>query len=60
MPTNGIVPTDRQVEAAARAWMSWQFPGRAWDDAIPEMQAKFRDGARRALAAALVVSESID
>jgi hypothetical protein len=57
MPSNGIAmppePTERQVEAAARAWMTWQFPGRAWEDAVPSMQNKFRDGARRALLAAL-------
>lgn len=48
-------PTMLQVEAAARAWMTWQFPGRDWEDAVPEMKDKFRDGARRALQAAAIV-----
>lgn len=48
-------PTPLQIEAAARAWMTWQFPGRAWEDAIPAMKDKFRDGARRALLAAAIV-----
>ena len=48
-------PSERQVEAAAMAWMTWQFPGRAWEDAVPEMKDKFRDGARRALLAAAIV-----
>jgi hypothetical protein len=47
-------PTDRQVEAAAKAWMTWQFPGRSWEDAIPVMRDRFRDGARKALRAAAV------
>lgn len=53
-------PTDRQIEAAAKAWMAWQFPGRAWEDAVPAMKDKFRDGARQALrAAAFVPAEKI-
>ena len=47
-------PSERQVEAAAQAWMTWQFPGRDWDDAVPAMKNKFRDGARRALLAAAI------
>ena len=47
-------PTEQQVLAAAIAWMAWQFPGRKWDDAIPEMQNKFLDGARQALVAAVI------
>jgi hypothetical protein len=48
-------PSEPQIEAAAKAWMAWQFPGRAWDDAVPAMKAKFMDGARRALRAAAFV-----
>jgi len=51
-------PSDRQIEAAAKAFMAWQFPGRAWDDAVPAMKDKFRDGARRALRAAAFVGAS--
>ena len=49
--------TDEQVEAAAKAWMTWQFPGRRWEDAVPSMKAKFREGARKALVAAVSVDE---
>lgn len=48
-------PTDEQVEAAARAWMAWQFPGRDWDDAVSSMKKKFLTGARRSLIAAAYV-----
>lgn len=48
-------PTEEQVEAAAKAYMAWQFPGRDWDDAVPALKDKFREGARRALAAAAQV-----
>lgn len=48
-------PTELQIEAAAKAWMAWQFPGRAWEDAVPAMKDKFRDGARIALRAAAFV-----
>lgn len=53
-------PTERQVEAAAMAWMAWQFPGRSWNDAVPEMKNKFRDGARRALLAAADALQEFD
>jgi len=52
-------PTEEQVEAAAKAWMSWQFPDRSWDDAVPSMKEKFRDGARLALAAAALTEKEI-
>jgi hypothetical protein len=45
-------PTEEQIEAAAKAWMSWQFPGRSWDDAVPALKDKFKDGAKKALLAA--------
>jgi hypothetical protein len=45
-------PTERQIEAAAKAWMTWQFPGRAWEDAVPALQDKFREGAKLSLIAA--------
>jgi hypothetical protein len=49
-------PTEEEIEAAAKAWMSWQFPGRAWEDAVENMKQKFLDGAHRALRAAAAVS----
>jgi len=53
-------PTERQIEAAAKAFMAWQFPGRSWDDAVPTMKDKFLVGARLALrAAAFVPAEKI-
>jgi hypothetical protein len=45
-------PSEEQVEAAAKAWMSWQFPNRDWDEAVPEMKDMFKTGARKALVAA--------
>lgn len=45
-------PSDRQVEAAARAWLEWQFPGRSFDAAGSSMKSKFREGARVVLMAA--------
>jgi hypothetical protein len=50
-------PTEEQVVEAAKAWMSWQFPNRDWDEAVPVMQEKFKDGARRSLKAALAVTK---
>jgi hypothetical protein len=38
-------PTPEQVEAAAKAWMAWQFPGREWETAVESMREKFREGA---------------
>lgn len=45
-------PTDEQIDAAAKAWLEWQFPGRKWDRASEQMKNAFRDGARRAIIAA--------
>lgn len=42
---------DIRVEAAAKAWLQWQF-GRDWDTAVPELQNKFREGAKVVLVAA--------
>ena len=53
-------PTEQQVEAAAKAWMGWQFPDRKWDDAISELKDKFRDGARHALLAAAIVLSNVN
>ena len=48
-----------EVEAAARAWLTWQF-GRPWETATPQLQERFRDGARHILmAAALARSKRI-
>jgi len=52
-------PTETEVEAAARAWLSWQFPGREWDTAVESMRNRFRDGAKVVLrAAALALKEN--
>lgn len=56
---SGREPTEEEVEAAAKEWMSWQFPGRDWEDAVPNMRQKFRDGAGRALRAAAAVPRNI-
>lgn len=49
-------PTTEEIEAAAKAWLEWQFPGRPWEDAVEAMKQKFRDGATEALRAAASVS----
>jgi len=51
---------EKQVEAAARAWLAWQFPGRKWETAVPAMQDKFREGARVVLRAGLVTGDQGD
>lgn len=53
-----VEPSEEQVEAAAKAWMSWQFPNRDWDEAVPEMKNMFKTGARKALIAAAEVSST--
>jgi len=45
-------PSEAEIEAAAKAWLSWQFPGRDWDTAVDVMKDRFRDGARVVLRAA--------
>ena len=50
-------PSEEEVEAAARAWLSWQFPGRDWDTAVDAMREKFRDGARIVLRAAATATK---
>lgn len=45
-------PCDAQIEAAAKAWMTWQFKKASWDSASPAMKDKFREGARLVLLAA--------
>jgi hypothetical protein len=52
-----VVPTlfsDKQVEAAAKAWLEWQFDGQKWETASDSMKAKFLDGARVILSAAVL------
>ena len=50
-------PSDEdQVEAAARAWLEWQFKGQDWDTASSDLKKKFREGARSILEAAAAVS----
>ena len=44
---------NHHVEAAAKAWMEWQFPGRTWETASPGMRAKFIEGARVILRSAI-------
>jgi len=51
-------PTLAEVEAAARAWMTWQFPGRDWEGAVESMKQKFREGARVVLRAAMAARAS--
>lgn len=51
-------PSEEQVEAAAKAWMSWQFPNRDWDEAVPAMRDMFKTGARKALVAAAAIGSS--
>lgn len=45
-------PSPQEIEAAAKAWMAWQFPGRSWDDATEVMKKRFRSGAIVVLRAA--------
>ena len=52
MPGKTDEPTEEQVEAAAKAWLTWQFPNRDWDTAVDAMKDKFREGARVILLAA--------
>ncbi len=49
-------PSSEEVERAAQAWQEWQFPGRDWSTAPETMKAKFREGARLSLIAALSAS----
>lgn len=54
---SGIVTctiTNDEVEAAAKAWLTWQFQGRTWETATPQLQDKMREGARVVLAAAAI------
>lgn len=46
-----------KIEAAARAYMEWQFPQRSWDSLTDGMREKFREGARNALVAAADASD---
>ena len=48
-------PSRDEVEAAAKAYAEWQFPKMAWDDLREGMKNKFREGARKALEAAMRV-----
>lgn len=47
-----IDPCETQVEAAAKAWLEWQFKGRRWEDAVPSLRESFLKGSRVILAAA--------
>lgn len=51
-PMGRYNPSEQQVEAAARAWLGWQFPGRTWETALDGMKEKMREGARVVLRAA--------
>ena len=53
--TGGSTPSmfsDKQIEAAAKAWLEWQFQGQEWETASAAMKKKFREGARIILCAA--------
>lgn len=52
--SEGCEPEEIEIEAAARAYLEWQFKGRRWDSASSSMKEKFREGARVALRAAAV------
>ena len=55
MTGSPVVPipfSDKQVEAAAKAWLEWQFDGQKWETASASMKAKFMAGARVILTAA--------
>lgn len=43
-----------EIEAAAKAWLTWQFNGKSWETATPQLQEKFREGARIVLSAAAI------
>lgn len=51
-PVVPILFSDKQVEAAAKAWLEWQFDGQKWETASASMRAKFLAGARVILVAA--------
>ena len=38
--------SEKQVRAAAKAWLEWQFGGQRWEDASPAMKERFLEGAR--------------
>jgi len=52
MMSSSYEPTEVEIEAAARAWLDWQFPGRYWNTATQAMKDKFREGAKVVLQAA--------
>lgn len=33
-----------QIQAAAKAWLEWQFKGRKWEEATDSMREKFIEG----------------
>lgn len=38
--------SDKQIEAAAKAWLEWQFKDQLWENASPAMKKKFLEGAQ--------------
>ncbi len=44
--------SDKQIEAAAKAWLEWQFEGQKWKNASPAMRKRFLEGAKIILGAA--------
>ena len=48
----GCEPSPAHIEAAARAWMIFQFPTHKWETASVVLKNKFREGAKIMLMAA--------
>jgi len=38
--------SEKQVHAAAKAWLEWQFKGQEWETASSAMKEKFLVGSR--------------
>lgn len=51
------IPSNEQIDAAAEAWLTWQFPGRTWNSATSAMKDKFRAGAKIILSAAMNIKQ---
>jgi hypothetical protein len=48
----------REVEAAAKAYLEWQFPERTWESSPPKFRDVFMEGAAVILRAAAKVRSS--
>ena len=45
-PAKPAMFSDKQIEAAAKAWLEWQFESQKWETASPAMKKKFLEGAQ--------------